>query len=315
MTVELPDGRVIAVLNSPMAGGGWVALHEDITEQRRAEQELARTKNFLDTVIENVPATIIVKDARDFRYILINQRGRGVLRPSGRTRSSARRRTTSCPRRRPIRSRRATTSCSRVDSQDFYHEPPLHKREGGMQLVSTRRRVIRGPDGEPRYLMSVVEDHDRAEAGGSAHPAHGAPRRPDRPSQPHDADGEDQRGAGAAAAARGAASAIFLLDLDQFKSVNDSLGHPMGDVLLKTVAQRLIACARETDIVARLGGDEFAILQAVERRSARSRRRPREQICSRPSRRPTISTASRSSSAPASASRSRRTTAAMPTSS
>src|SRR5262245_8522678 len=63
---------------------------------------------------------------------------------------------------------------------------------------------------------------------------------------------------------RGEAFTVFVFDLDLFKSVNDSLGHPIGDLLLTAVAQRLQACTRETDVVARLGGDEFALLQAVE---------------------------------------------------
>jgi diguanylate cyclase (GGDEF)-like protein len=61
---------------------------------------------------------------------------------------------------------------------------------------------------------------------------------------------------------RGARFAVMCLDLDGFKSVNDTRGHPVGDQLLQAVAERLRNQVRETDIIARLGGDEFAIIHA-----------------------------------------------------
>jgi predicted signal transduction protein with EAL and GGDEF domain len=89
--------------------------------------------------------------------------------------------------------------------------------------------------------------------------------------------------------ARGQGFAVLCRDLDRFKAVNDNLGHPVGDALLKQVGERLLSCVCQGDLVARLGGDEFAIIEA----SARDPNQTESlgAASSRPSATPTISRA------------------------
>lgn len=75
--------------------------------------------------------------------------------------------------------------------------------------------------------------------------------------QIHQALGRSQR--------YGESFAILLLDLDRFKDINDTRGHPAGDAVLRETAHRLSSCVRQEDTVARLGGDEFVILQVGTR--------------------------------------------------
>ncbi|MBV9116616.1 MAG: EAL domain-containing protein, partial [Acetobacteraceae bacterium] len=115
-------------------------------------------------------------------------------------------------------------------------------------------------DGARTELVAVVRDISERKAAEAriAHMAHhdaltGLPNRVLLRERLHEA---------LARARRGEVFAVLCLDLDHFKAVNDTLGHTVGDTLLRLVTRRLLADARETDTIARLGGDEFAIVQS-----------------------------------------------------
>ena len=258
-TLELNDGRVIAVTSQPMAGGGWVVTHEDVTERHRAEQELQKTRHFLDTVIENVPATIIVKDAQDLRYVLINQAGEdhyGIPRAQ----MLGKRARDVFPAADADLIESNDRQLLEANSRQFYDAHPVETPGNGARLVTSTRLPIICRDGKPQYLVSVIQDvteRERAEAR-IAQLAH-CDSLTDLPNRA--AFNECFAATIERAAEKDQAFAVLSVDLDRFKEINDVFGHSIGDALLRAVAKRLAGAAAGA-FLARLSGDEFALVLA-----------------------------------------------------
>jgi diguanylate cyclase (GGDEF)-like protein/PAS domain S-box-containing protein len=257
MTVEVGDGRIIAVVNQPMKGGGWVATHEDITAQKRAARELEQTRSFLDTIIENVPSPIIVKSAQDLRYLLINRAAEQYLGVD---------RDTMLGKRAAEVIPGATAEL--IEEEDrkviesgkvlFLDEHAVSTPGNGTRIVTATRLPVNDSDGKPQYLISVIRDitlrkrHEQR----IAHMAHHdtLTELPNRA-----AFNECIAATVDLATKSGESFAVLCLDLDRFKSVNDVFGHSAGDVLLREVARRLEAVC-EGAFLSRVGGDEFALI-------------------------------------------------------
>jgi PAS domain S-box-containing protein len=155
--VSLPDGRIISVTNAPSPGGGWVSTHDDISERRLAEEERDRTRTFLDTVIENVPATLVVKDAREHRYVLVNRHGERFFGMS-RDKMIGRNAYDFFPQAEADVITARDNEALQSGQELFIENHPVRIPRKGMRLITTKRVAIRDSKGEPQYLLAFIDD-------------------------------------------------------------------------------------------------------------------------------------------------------------
>lgn len=242
-----------------------LAAFYDITERQRMEAEVLRTRAFLRHVVDNIPVAVFVKDLRDNgRYVLYNRTGQDVLGFD----STAVIGNFDADLFDPdvaVEFRRQDEETLQRGTYDFVEESFATGRDHKVRFIRTRKVALKdGADGKPRYVLGISEDvtEQRVREAEIAHLAHhdsltGLPNRLRFESRIAPAV--------AGLAGQNEQLAVFFIDLDGFKAVNDTMGHSAGDLLLCAVARRLEKTLSSDDLVARFGGDEFAVLAPIHK--------------------------------------------------
>ena len=156
LITELPDGRAILVKYFVLPNGGSVATHLDVSEQRKLSRQLASTKQFLETVLDNVPACVAAKNIEDGRYIFANsayERFWGFSRDQVVGKNA----------RELFESISAAsieaTDRAALDSPDGQFRNEFEVDRGGeRRMVASIRIVVRNENNKPEFLMLVFED-------------------------------------------------------------------------------------------------------------------------------------------------------------
>ncbi|ODT74312.1 MAG: hypothetical protein ABS76_37305 [Pelagibacterium sp. SCN 64-44] len=255
-------GRTIETGHIYSEGLGWVITHEDITDEiARAETmqkrklELERQNIRLDAAVNNISQGLCMMDARG-RLVICNE-------PYARIYNL------------PVELLKPGTQLEHILSHLF----DMGMSAGGTRedYIAWRRDVIaRREYGKNIHELNgrtIMMQHHPMKDGGwvSTHEDITEQRQNEariRHLARHDALTDlpnrieflEQMAKTEAGLSRGEMAAVLYIDLDHFKAVNDTLGHAVGDEVIKQASARLWGTTRETDVLARLGGDEFALL-------------------------------------------------------
>ncbi|MCJ2015506.1 EAL domain-containing protein [Methylobacterium sp. J-076] len=259
---QLPNGRWLRVSRSAIEEGGLVAVCSDISVLKEQEAQLRQTNLRLDAALDNMSQGLCLFDADD-RLMVVNRRYAQIY---GLPADAI----------LPGMTAEQVLHVSLAGSGGHTRELPGPSQggadpfagSGGFPITQelTNGKVIaverrNTTDGGFVATFEDVTERRHAEAR-IAFLAHhdvltGLPNRTAL---------EQQISNSIAQAGRDQQFAVFALDLDDFRPVNDTLGHAVGDELLVAVANRLSACVREIDCVARIGADEFVVVQrSIER--------------------------------------------------
>lgn len=229
-----------------------------LNQHRRNEEEIRAKSRLLDSIIENIPNMIFLKRASDLRFVLFNKAGEQLL---GLDRQDVLGKNDHdfFPKEQAEHFTANDREVLRSSAVLDIPEEAIATQGGGQHILHTQKLTLFDSRGDAEYILGISEDiteRKKAEQRISElaffDQLTGLPNRVlllDR-----------LRQAMTTSARSGNYGALLFIDLDNFKTLNDTLGHDMGDLLLKQVAQRLHKCVREEDTVARVGGDEFLVM-------------------------------------------------------
>jgi diguanylate cyclase (GGDEF)-like protein len=270
---ELADGRIISVLRRQTPDGGRVVTHEDITDRQKLSNQLAiqnqqlreqeeklQINNLqLDAALNNMVQGLAMFDA-DLRVVIANERYAELyglvpaqVAPGTPLRQIVEHRIAKGFLRNRTVDEVVTSMLRRV-AGDKISQHTVTMEDGRYITVSAQPM----PNGWMVTTHHDITEQRRSEAKITHMALHDA-----LTELPNRVLLNERLEHALARVSRGEIIAVHLLDLDHFKKVNDTLGHAIGDELLRLVADRLRKIVRDADTVARMGGDEFAILQTA----------------------------------------------------
>jgi diguanylate cyclase (GGDEF)-like protein/PAS domain S-box-containing protein len=262
------DGRLVwirdeATLVRNEEGGPlyWLGVQVDITERKRAEAQLGAAEQRFRTLVDQIPAVTYIDPVYDPDTSLYTSPQ--IEKMLGYTPEEWREEKLWPKRLHPDDRERILAADERFEAggeEPFSEEYRLLARDGSVVWVREEAVLLKDQAGEPLYWQGVFYDlterkalEERLEHRAFHDYLTDLPNRQLFVDRLRKALDRTRR-------KRGRKVAVLFSDLDEFKIINDSLGHEAGDVLLTLVAQRLKRCLRPEDSLARFGGDEFVVL-------------------------------------------------------